>query len=120
MNPDKIIIGHQDLIDDTEYHISLLEKGVNIAFDTCGKSAYVKDEIRAKNIMNLVDKGYGNHIVMSNDISRRTYFTSYGQNGYLSVMNIVVPLLKEYGIKEADLKKILIENPARIIDNNWR
>ena len=120
MNPDKIIIGHQDLIDDTEYHISLLEKGVNIAFDTCGKSAYVKDEIRAKNIMNLVEKGYGDHIVMSNDISRRTYFTSYGQNGYLSVMNIVVPLLKEYGIKEADLKKILIENPARIIDNNWR
>ena len=37
VDPDKIIIGHQDLIDDSDYHISLLKYGVNIAFDTCGK-----------------------------------------------------------------------------------
>ena len=76
--------------------------------------------MKTRHVKRFRHGGYGDHIVMSNDISRRTYFTSYGQNGYLSVMNIVVPLLKEYGIKEADLKKILIENPARIIDNNWR
>ncbi len=120
VNPDKVIIGHQDLIDDSEYHLSLLERGVNIAFDTCGKSAYVKDEVRAKNIIKLIEKGYGNHIVLSNDISRRTYFTSYGQNGYLSVMKIVVPLLKEYGASKEDLDKLLIYNPARIVDNDWK
>lgn len=120
VNPDKVIIGHQDLIDDTNYHISLLQRGINIGFDTCGKSAYVKDEIRASNIMKLIEKGYGNHIVLSNDVSRRTYFTSYNQNGYLSVMNIVVPLLKEYGINDTDLHKLLVENPSRIVDNDWR
>lgn len=120
VNPDKVIIGHQDLIDDTNYHISLLQRGINIGFDTCGKSAYVKDEIRASNIMKLIEKGYGDHIVLSNDVSRRTYFTSYNQNGYLSVMNIVVPLLKEYGINNTDLHKLLVENPSRIVDNDWR
>ncbi len=120
VDPDKIIIGHQDLIDDTDYHLSLLERGVNIAFDTCGKSAYIKHEVRASNIMKLIEKGYGDHIVLSNDISRRTYFTSFGQNGYLSVMKIVVPLLKEYGIKDVDLHKLLVDNPARIVDNDWR
>jgi phosphotriesterase-related protein len=120
VNPDKVIIGHQDLIDDTNYHISLLQRGINIGFDTCGKSAYVKDEIRASNIMKLIEKGYGDHIVLSNDVSRRTYFTSYNQNGYLSVMNIVVPLLKEYGINDTDLHKLLVENPSRIVDNDWR
>lgn len=120
VNPDKIIIGHQDLIDDTEYHLSLLKYGVNIAFDTCGKSAYVPDEVRAQNIIKLIEKGYGDHIVMSNDISRRTYFTSFGQNGYLSVMKIVVPFLKEYGAKKEDIDKLLINNPARIVDNDWR
>lgn len=120
VNPDKVIIGHQDLIDDTNYHVSLLQRGINIGFDTCGKSAYVKDEVRALNIMKLIEKGYGDHIVLSNDVSRRTYFTSYNQNGYLSVMNIVVPLLKEYGIKEADLHKLLVDNPSRIVDNDWR
>lgn len=120
VNPDKVIIGHQDLIDDSDYHVSLLQRGINIGFDTCGKSAYVKDEIRARNIMKLIEKGYGDHIVLSNDISRRTYFTSFGQNGYLSVMNIVVPFLKEYGIKDSDLHKLLVDNPSRIVDNDWR
>ena len=117
VKPDKIIIGHQDLIDDTDYHISLLEKGVNIAFDTCGKSSYQPDETRAQNIMTLIDKGYGDHIVLSNDVSRRTYFTSYGKAGYTAVMGIVVPLLKEYGIKDNDLNKLLKENIARVLDN---
>ena len=70
--------------------------------------------------MKLIEKGYGDHIVLSNDVSRRTYFTSYNQNGYLSVMNIVVPLLKEYGINDTDLHKLLVENPSRIVDNDWR
>ncbi len=117
MNPDKIIIGHQDLIDDTDYHIELLKKGVNIGFDTCGKVAYQSDETRAHNIMTLIEKGYGDHIVLSNDVSRRTYFTSYGKDGYTAVMNKVVPLLKEYGIKDEDLNKLLKENIARILDN---
>ena len=120
VNSDKVIIGHQDLIDDIDYHVSLLQRGINIGFDTCGKSAYVKDEIRARNIMKLIEKGYGDHIVLSNDVSRRTYFTSFGQNGYLSVMNIVVPFLKEYGIKDSDLHKLLVDNPSRIVDNDWR
>jgi len=117
VNPDKIIIGHQDLIDDTQYHLSLLARGVNLGFDTCGKSAYQPDEVRASNIMTLIENGYGDHIVLSNDISRRTYFTSFGKNGYTSVMGIVVPLLKECGIKQEDLSKLLKDNVTRILDN---
>lgn len=120
MDPDKIILGHQDLIDDHEYHLSLLEKGVNIAFDTCGKSAYMPDETRAKNALSLIRAGYGDHLVLSNDISRRTYFTSAGGPGYVAVMRIVVPLLREYGATEEELRKLLVDNPARIVDNDWR
>ena len=117
VNPDKIIIGHQDLIDDSDYHISLLEKGVNLGFDTCGKKAYQSDEVRAKNIMKLIEAGYADHIVLSNDVSRRTYFTTYGKFGYTAVMSEVVPLLKEYGISDENLNKLLKENIARILDN---
>ena len=115
--PDKIIIGHQDLIDDHEYHLSLLKYGVNIAFDTCGKSAYMPDEIRAINALKLVEAGYGDHLVLSNDVSRHTYFTTFGENGYTAVMGKVVPLMEEAGLKKEDIRKFLIDNPARIIDN---
>ena len=115
---DKIIVGHQDLIDDHEYHVSLLKYGVNIAFDTCGKVAYMPDETRALNAKKLVEEGYEDHLVLSNDISRHTYFTSFGGTGYLAVMGSVVPLMKEYGIEENVINKFLVDNPSRIVNND--
>ncbi len=115
---DKIIVGHQDLIDDHEYHVSLLKYGVNIAFDTCGKVAYMPDETRALNAKKLVEEGYEDNLVLSNDISRHTYFTSFGGTGYLAVMGSVVPLMKEYGIEENVINKFLVDNPSRIVNND--
>lgn len=120
VDPDKIIIGHQDLIDDSAYHALLLEYGVNIAFDTCGKKAYMPDETRARNALKIIEAGYGGHLLFSNDISRRTYFTSHGKAGYLSVMKEIVPLLKQIGAKEEQIRRCLVDNPARILDNEWR
>lgn len=117
VEPDKIIIGHQDLIDDHEYHLSLLKYGVNIAFDTCGKSAYMPDETRALNALKLVEAGYGDHLVLSNDVSRHSYFTTFGGNGYTAVMGKVVPLMEEVGLKKEDIRKFLIDNPSRIVNN---
>lgn len=117
VEPDKIIIGHQDLIDDSEYHLSLLNYGVNIAFDTCGKVAYMPDETRAMNAKKIVEAGYGDHLLLSNDISRHTYFKAYDSIGYLAVMGSVVPKMRELGMKEEDINKFLVDNPARIVDN---
>ncbi len=117
VEPDKIIIGHQDLIDDHEYHLSLLKYGVNIAFDTCGKSAYMPDETRALNALKLVEAGYGDHLVLSNDVSRHSYFTTFGENGYTAVMGKVVPLMEKAGLKKEDIRKFLIDNPSRIVNN---
>ena len=118
VEPDKIIIGHQDLINDTDYHINLLKRGVNIGFDTCGKVSYQLDETRADNIVKLINAGYGDHIMLSNDISRRSYFTSAGKFGYTAVMNRIIPMLKERGVKQEDINKLLIDNPARIFNND--
>ncbi len=120
MDPDKIIIGHQDLIDDTPYHLSLLKYGVNLGFDTCGKGSYMPDETRARDLLALIEAGYGDHLVLSNDVSRRSYFVSAGNGGYCAVMRSVVPLLRRLGAAESDVQKLLVDNPARIVDNDWR
>ncbi|MBQ0035405.1 MAG: phosphotriesterase-related protein [Firmicutes bacterium] len=118
VTPDKIVIGHQDLIDDTDYHLNILKYGVNIGFDTCGKVSYQLDETRAKNIIKIIEAGYGDHVMLSNDISRRTYFTTYGKFGYTAVLGRVVPMLKEYGCSQENIKKLLVDNPARIFNND--
>lgn len=120
MNPDKVIIGHQDLVNDTNHHMNLLKRGVNIAFDTVGKTAYMSDDVRADNFCELIKQGFEDHILLSNDVSRRTYFTSYGELGYTAVMSKFIPMLKERGISDRVIEKVLFDNPARILDFDER
>ena len=117
IDPDKVILGHIDLSDDRAYQKAILDTGVNIAYDTVGKTAYLSDEKRADNLMWLLEKGYEDHILLSQDISRRSYMVRYGKyDGYTTVMKRFVPLLREKGVSQETLDKMLIHNPARILD----
>ena len=117
IDPDKVILGHIDLSDDRAYQKAILDTGVNIAYDTVGKTAYLSDEKRADNLMWLLEKGYEDHILLSQDISRRSYMVRYGKyDGYTTVMKRFVPLLRERGVSQETLDKMLIHNPARILD----
>ncbi|WP_312425893.1 phosphotriesterase family protein [Lacrimispora sp.] len=117
MNPDKIILGHLDLADDRDYYAEVLKTGVNIGFDTIGKTSYLSDEKRADNLMWLIDKGYEDKIILSQDISRKSYFSCKGtHSGYMSVMKDFVPLLLNRGINQEILNKLLQNNPARILN----
>ena len=78
------------------------------------------DETRAENMLKIIQAGYGNHIMVSDDVSRRTYFVSHGGVGYIAAYKTVLPLLKEYGATDEDIRKITTENPARVLDNDWQ
>ena len=117
IDPDKVILGHIDLSDDRAYQKAILDTGVNIAYDTVGKTAYLSDEKRADHLMWLLEKGDEDHILLSQDISRRSYMVRYGKyDGYTTVMKRFVPLLRERGVSQETLDKMLIHNPARILD----
>ncbi len=117
MNPQKIVLGHLDLANDRKYYEMVLNMGVNIGFDTIGKRTYLEDRYRADNLMWLIERGYENQIVLSQDISRKSYFSSAGSfSGYMAVMKDFVPLLKSRGIPAKTLNKLLVSNPARIFN----
>lgn len=117
MNPDKIILGHLDLENDREYHCRVLETGVNIGFDTIGKISYLSDEARADNLIHLIERGFEDHIVLSQDISRKSYLSvNQARSGYMRVMKDFVPLLKKKGVQQETLDKLLTKNPGRILD----
>lgn len=117
MNPGKIILGHMDLMDNRRYHEEVLRTGVNIGFDTVGKTSYLSDEARADNLMWLIERGFEDRIVLSQDISRKSYLSVNGSHsGYMAVMKDFIPLLEARGLTEETKKKLLITNPARILD----
>lgn len=117
MAADKIVLGHLDLADDMDYYKRVLETGVNIGFDTCGKYTYLPDEKRADNLVRLLELGYGSKIMLSNDISRISYLTKFGKfHGYTAVLGLMRKLLEERGVSYDEMKPMLVDNPARIFD----
>jgi phosphotriesterase-related protein len=116
MKPEKIILGHLDLANDMDYYQRVLSLGVNIGFDTCGKVRYLADEVRADNLAKLVSLGYEKQIVLSTDISRKSYMHANGGYGYTDALERIVPMLLERGVSQKSINAMLIDNPARIFD----
>lgn len=116
MNLEKVVLGHLDLANDIDYYKRVLDTGVNIGFDTCGKVAYLSDEIRADNLATLVDLGYAGQIVLSTDVSKQSYMYANGGYGYTDVVDRIVPMIRERGVSEEAIYQMLVANPARIFD----
>lgn len=115
VNLEKVVIGHVDLNIDMDYYLTLLDNGCYLAFDTIGKTNYQPDELRAIYIKKLIDKGFINKILLSLDISRKSYLKNYGGFGHSYIVEKFIPLLKNNGLTEEDIKTILYRNPLDLI-----
>ncbi len=116
LRAEKVVLGHLDLANDLDYYRRVLALGVNIGFDTCGKTAYLSDEDRARNLVALAAEGFAGQVVLSTDISRKSYMHAKGGNGYTAVMDRVLPMAYDLGLSPEDADKMLRLNPARIFD----
>lgn len=117
VNFEKVIIGHTDLSNNMDYMLKLLDFGVYIAFDTIGKNNYLPDEKRADAINELIKRGFGNKILLSMDITRKSHFRKNRGLGYSHLLDTFVPMMKNIGISGYDIEKMLIKNPEKIFNN---
>ncbi len=111
----KVILGHVALSGDLSYIKSLLKRGVYVEFDTIGKNNYLPDETRVDFIKTLCEEGWSEKLLMSVDLTRRSHLKTNGGIGYAYLIETFVPMLKEVGVKESNLKNMLVENPKRIL-----
>lgn len=110
----RVVLSHIDLSADLDYMKALLDRGVNIAFDTVGKNNYQPDALRASQLSALCAAGYAGQIVMSMDITRRSNFADRGGPGYSYLLDTFVPMASEAGVPDRDWDKLLFGNAARI------
>jgi len=114
VNLSKVVLGHMDLNLDKDYLVSILKTGVNIGFDTFGKTSYNSDEDRISMLIQLIELGFENQIVLSQDISRKSYLKELGGVGYDHISKTFNSMLFSKVINQNLLNKLLIENPKRI------
>jgi phosphotriesterase-related protein len=121
---DCLVVGHSGDRDDPEYQASIAKRGAFVGLDRFGLEPILPDETRMKNLMQLVEAGYRDNILISQD-----YVICYlGRMGpqiaqFLpnwSVTHIfqrILPRLMELGLSADDTEKILVDNPRRLFDN---
>lgn len=110
---DQVIIGHQDLNRQDEVIIDILSSGAYIAFDTIGKESYRSDHERLDLLLKCISYGYEDQVLLSADVTRQSHLRINQGQGYDVVLRKFVPMLRQHGITQEIIEKLLINNPQK-------
>ncbi len=135
--PDKLLLLHQGMevfpvkqyvmnrdagrFYDIERRLKFLEKGINISLDDWGFTrafpglCRTDDYDRLKLLMILIEEGYEDKLVLGHDFANFTYSMAMGNHGYTRILNFTMPMLRQLGVDEAVIRKLFVDNPARIL-----
>jgi|LDZT01.1.fsa_nt_gi phosphotriesterase-related protein len=114
-NIEKVGIGHMDLYPDPEIHLEVARRGAYVCIDNIGRTDYRPDSERVQMIRFLFEKGLGNRVIISSDISRKSHLHKYGGHGYDHVLKTFASMLFDDGFSEDEINLLLHENPLRLI-----
>lgn len=125
-DPKRMAIGHMCGNADLKYHLSVLEKGVYIAFDRLGIDMLFPDKLRKACLMGLLGIGYADKILLSQDYwpywLGRTFELPQPAKpllanwSYVHVFKDIIPALKEAGVSNDKINTMMVENPRRLFD----
>jgi phosphotriesterase-related protein len=123
-DPKRVVIGHMCGNADLKYHLAVLEKGVNIAFDRLGIDILFPDELRKACLIALLGIGYADRIMLSQDcwayrLGRPYEFPDavkplLANWSYVHVFKNIIPALREAGVSENKINTLMVENPRRL------
>jgi predicted metal-dependent phosphotriesterase family hydrolase len=112
----RVCIGHLDRRLVWAEHVELARRGVFLGYDCISKEQYQPDAERVRFILRLVEEGFGGHICLSGDLARRRYLEAWGgAPGYRYVLEQFLPRLRAAGLAGADVRRLVVDNPARLL-----
>lgn len=129
VQPDRIALAHVDsTLPDVSYHQELAQRDVYVCYDLFGgdtanddwreADADVRfippmpsDMDRLRGIRTMLDSGYGNRLLLSQDVCMKVHLKSFGGNGYGHILRNVVPLMRDSGYSDAEVVQLVERNP---------
>lgn len=125
-DPSRTIMSHVDRrIADVGALGELARTGCYIEFDCFGLEPWLVPETsgcpmpcdleRIELILWLLSAGFGDRIVVAQDVAMKHRLAAYGGHGYDHVIRSIVPILLARGASDAEVAAILIDNPRRVL-----
>ena len=73
------------------------------------------DVLVAEAIPQLIEAGYEDRILLSQDVCMKIHLKAYGGTGYSFVMEKFLPYLLTLGVTEEQATKMMFDNPMRVL-----
>jgi len=129
-NTKKIVIGHQNLSDDINYHLFQLSRpGFYIAFDRLGLGAPWGKPKAEDCIIELVKKGYADRIMLSHDAILswpgrpfkwpESTLPSVGEWYPTYIHKKLIPKMLAAGVTDDQIETMLVDNPRRLFETKF-
>ena len=119
VDPGRVVIGHADSWPDLDHYLAILDRGANLQFDFLGHRFDPVDEQREPRIIELIvellERGYGAQILLSQDVCHDMQLKVNGGFGYTYLQQHFLPALRTAAVGEGELERIMVENPRRIL-----
>lgn len=109
-------------LQDRAYQRSVADRGAFLEYDMIGMDYFFADqqaqspcdEKNAVAIVRLIDDGYIEAILLSQDVFLKMMLTRFGGFGYGYILKHFVPRLKRHGLAQSAIDHLLVENPRRV------
>lgn len=122
-NCQKTVMSHLDRTLNASETVEFAEKtkticefdlfGNEVSYYQCADYAMPNDAARIEQIKALIENGYADQITVSHDIHTKHRLMKFGGHGFSHILLNTVPKMKQRGISQHDIDKILVETPRR-------
>jgi len=113
-----VVMGHNGS-GNVEVMKRITDRGAYIEFDFLGFGTETitaeATEKLAQNIVNLINGGLTDRILIAHDICTQRQLKKNGGGGFGYISNLVVPALKAKGVSDETIRKIMVDNPCRVL-----
>ena len=116
---DRVIVSHLGDRVGVRHLLPIADRGAWLSVDNLAFTAgYAPLEVRADNVAALWAEGFGQRILLGNDVCRSDQLVAYGGPGYANVIHNLYPLLAARGVDPGRILAMTVTNPARAFA--WR
>lgn len=123
VDPAKVVLCHMGpSAADRPYQLGLLRRGVWVQYDMIGMEVFYadqdvqcpSDEENAAALAHLVQEGYAEQLLISQDIFLKSLLRRHGGPGYGHILQYFVPRLRRHGLTDQVIDQLMVANPRAL------
>lgn len=111
VDPRRVIVGHTDSVPVPGYHLALVRQGCYVSFDSIGTGSRYDTERAVGYVLELVRAGFGEQILLSQDVCLRDHLQACGGCGYAYLLTGFLPMLTAAGLDPEQVRSFVTSNP---------